>query len=129
MISVKLKRVRKAVQKVKCENAIRRSVQELLKHLVDGAMGPSVDTLRARFHALPERRPQEVETMGAKWLTQRASWKGPSPPENRRDFKAEPDDRRLLATWFKRFIAEQAVQPHREHSNRLQRHALGEEED
>ena len=95
-------------------------------------MGPSVDTLRAKFHALPERRPQEVETietLRAKWLTQRASWKGPSPPENRRDPKAEPDDRRLLATWLKTFIAEQGVQPHRDHSSRLQRRAPGEEED
>ena len=78
---MKLKRVRKAVQKAKCEKAIRKSVQELLKHSVGGAMSPSVDTLRARFHALPERRPQDVEsieTLRTNWLTQRASRKGSS---------------------------------------------------
>ena len=71
VISMKLKGVRKAVQKAKCEKAKRKSVHELLKHPVDGAMGPSVDTLRARFHALPERRPQEVETietLRTKWV-------------------------------------------------------------
>ena len=51
---MEFKRVWKAVQKAKCENAVRRSVQELLKHSVDGAMGPSVDTLRARFHTFPK---------------------------------------------------------------------------
>ena len=63
MISVKLKRVRKAVQKAKCEKAVRRSVQELLKASVDDAKGPPVDTPRVRSHALPEGRPQEAETI------------------------------------------------------------------
>ena len=63
MISAKLKRVQEAAQKAMYEKAVRRSAQELLKASEDDAKGPPVDTLRVRFRALPERRPQETKTI------------------------------------------------------------------
>ena len=37
-------------------------MQELLKATVDDAKGQPVGTLRAKFHVIPERRPQKAET-------------------------------------------------------------------
>ena len=74
---------------------IRTGVVEALS---DGAISPSVDTLRDRF------------------TTSRETTSGGG-------------DLELLATWLKTFIAEQGVQPHRDHSSRLHDMHLCEEED
>ena len=76
-------------------------MQELLKHSVDGAMGPSVDTLRARFDTFPK------DDLGERTVSSRK--KGGI-------LKQSPmTDASLQLGSIKTFNAEQSVQPHRDH--------------